>query len=118
MSDFYQQAYSPNGKYLAAAHHDGSINLLDAETNKLMCKFPNSHSKAVRGLAFSADSRLLLCGSEDMHISMFEVPSAAQVAIVSGHTSWVSSVRRWFCTRVHCLRFAVFTVSCLLAGGI
>ena len=85
-------AYSPNGRYLACAHHDGTVNLLDAETNKPLAKMPSAHARAVRGICFSSDSRTLMTGSEDMHIAQFDVGSAAHIASLSGHNSWVSSV--------------------------
>jgi WD40 repeat protein len=46
----------------------------------------------VRGLCFSADGRTLLSGSEDMHVSLFDVGSAAHIASISGHNSWITSV--------------------------
>ena len=96
-------AYSPNGKYLASAHHDGSVNLVDAETNKPISKMPAAHARSVRNICFSPDSRTLMCASEDMHISQFEVESAAHIASLSGHTSWVTSVRT--VSKCRCLLF-------------
>ncbi len=87
------QAYSPDGKYLATGHADGSVNLLDAASNTLLSKLPAAHGKSVRSLAFSPDSRTLLSGAEDMQVNVYECGSAVHIAAVAGHTSWVSSVR-------------------------
>ncbi len=87
-----QVAYSPNGKYLVTGHHDGTVNLIDAETNKSITKMASAHAKPVRGLCFSPDSRMIISGSEDMHVHMYEVGSHNLVASVAGHSSWVRAL--------------------------
>jgi len=45
---------------------------------------------AVRAIAYSPDGSMLLTGSDDMHIKLYDVVNlSSSVGSVSGHSSWV-----------------------------
>ena len=84
-------AFSPDGKYVASGHQDGSINFTDASTGQLLGKV-NGHTKSCRSLSFSSDGKLLISGGEDQYIRCYSTDGFTAVAAVQGHGSWVNSV--------------------------
>jgi len=85
-------AYSPCGRFLASGAIDGAIHLFDAASGNLIRKL-EGHSKGIRSLSFSADSKTLLSGCEDMTIIVHDVVAAGgAMATLIGHDSWVLSV--------------------------
>lgn len=96
--------YSPDGRFLAVASNDGYLTLFDAHTNALVSAFP-AHSAPIRSVTFT--NGLLVTGSDDKRISMFDLRALAggsngsqragggrqsQVGSLGGHTGWVTSV--------------------------
>lgn len=81
------------------------MNIFDLETQKIVQTF-TGHTMPVRGLAFTTDSQLLLTGSDDKKINVYDVQvfiikfvnllyniahsqSGNCAATLAGHTSWV-----------------------------
>ncbi|PPR06106.1 hypothetical protein CVT26_005333 [Gymnopilus dilepis] len=84
--------YSPDGRRVAMSSETGQIYIFDTESGSLSITF-TSHAMAVRSLAWSPDSNLLLSASEDKRLVLHDVRSApgGAVASFSGHSSWVLS---------------------------
>ncbi|KAG8930826.1 hypothetical protein FRC02_003645 [Tulasnella sp. 418] len=92
-------SYSPDGKRIALSNEAGAIYIFDVETGSLAQTY-SSHAKAVRSVAWSPDSQLLLSASDDKRIVLHDVrtsaasgrrPASGAVASFNGHTSWVLS---------------------------
>jgi len=82
---------------VALSTETGQMYIFDVESNALMSTY-SSHAMAVRSLAWSRDSQLLLSASEDKRLILHDVrtsasgkPGSGAVASLSGHSSWVLS---------------------------
>jgi len=85
-------AYSQSGQYVACGAIDGVVTIFDVASSKRLHTI-EGHNMAVRSLAFSADSRMLLTASDDMQIHLYDVDKPSElVASFSGHSSWVLAV--------------------------
>jgi len=84
-------ACSPDGKRAAVGCSSGAVAVFDLASGTLVKRFAK-HSKPVRCLCFSADSRYLFSGSDDMYINKCDAVSGDFVDSFSGHTSWVLSM--------------------------
>lgn len=84
--------HSPDGRRVALSSETGQIYIFDLESNSLSMTF-TSHAMAVRSVAWSPDSTLLLSASEDKRLVLHDVRTApgGAVASFSGHSSWVLS---------------------------
>lgn len=81
-------AYDPSGKYLASGDMKGAVNIWDAQKGVIISRLPG-HTKPVRAVCFSADGRLLLAGSDDSYICIYDVVGGQQVGSISAHQAWV-----------------------------
>ncbi|EMD40304.1 hypothetical protein CERSUDRAFT_110911 [Gelatoporia subvermispora B] len=89
--------YSPDGKRIAMSSEHGQITIFDVATESLQTVY-TSHAMAVRSLAWSSDSQLLMSASEDKRMILHDVrvsasgkPGSGAVATLAGHSSWVLS---------------------------
>ncbi|EPQ58826.1 WD40 repeat-like protein [Gloeophyllum trabeum ATCC 11539] len=87
--------HSPDGARLALSSETGQIYIFDLASSQLTATY-TSHAMAVRSLAWSPDSQLLLSASEDKRLILHDVRGAGAkgggaVASLTGHTSWVLS---------------------------
>ncbi|KAI0360565.1 WD repeat-containing protein 61 [Trametes cingulata] len=89
--------HSPDGARVAMSSEAGQIYVFDLASNSLQTTY-SSHAMAVRSLAWSEDSNLLLSASEDKRLILHDVrvspsgkPGSGAVATLSGHSSWVLS---------------------------
>ncbi|KZT06556.1 WD repeat-containing protein 61 [Laetiporus sulphureus 93-53] len=87
--------HSPDGKRIAMSSETGQIYIFDLASSSLVSTY-TSHAMAVRSLAWSADSQLLISASEDKRLILHDVrlspsgkPGSGAVANFSGHSSWV-----------------------------
>ncbi|THH14185.1 hypothetical protein EW146_g6122 [Bondarzewia mesenterica] len=93
-----QCRYSPDGFRIALATESGQMYIYDVQSSALTATF-TSHAMAVRSIAWSPDSQLLLSASEDKRLILHDVrtsssagkPGSGAVASLSGHSSWVLS---------------------------
>ncbi|KNC81868.1 hypothetical protein SARC_05828 [Sphaeroforma arctica JP610] len=88
-------AFSPNAKYFAAGAIDGTLHIFslgeDKKTYSILHKI-EAHAMPVRGLEFSPDSELILTGSDDSIMNMYDVAQGNMIQSFSGHLSWVTSL--------------------------
>lgn len=63
-----KNSLSPNGRYLALAYHDGTLEIHDLVTKTLI--FTTQHKKEIGAIEFSKDSQYLLSGSEDGEVKL------------------------------------------------
>jgi len=87
--------HSPDGSRVAFSSETGQIYIFDLESSNLSATY-TSHAMAVRALAWSPDSNLLLSASEDKRLILHDVrvsasgkPGSGAVASLTGHSSWV-----------------------------
>ena len=71
-------AYSPGGRYLAAACVNGSIVVWDT-WNWSQLPIPHQHTKLVHTLAFSGDERYLASGGADDDVLVWDVITGARL---------------------------------------
>ncbi|KAI5121200.1 hypothetical protein M0805_006001 [Coniferiporia weirii] len=90
-------AHSPDGTRIALSLETGQIYIFDLAAQTLSATY-TAHAAAARGLAWSADSALLLSASNDSRLTLFDVrasaggkPGGGAVASLVGHKSWVLS---------------------------
>ncbi|KAL4243292.1 WD40/YVTN repeat-like-containing domain superfamily protein [Abortiporus biennis] len=90
--------HSPDGNKIAMSSESGQIYIFDIASEKLLSTY-TSHAMAVRSLAWSPDSQLLLSASEDKRLTLHDVRGGGKpgsggggaVATLIGHSSWVLS---------------------------
>ncbi|TCD60150.1 hypothetical protein EIP91_010633 [Steccherinum ochraceum] len=89
--------YSPDGTRVAMSSDAGQIYIFDLASEKLLSTY-TSHAMAVRSIAWSYDSQLLVTASEDKRLTLHDVryspsgkPGSGAVATFAGHSSWVLS---------------------------
>ena len=81
-------AYSPDGKRLASAGHDGSVKVWDAETGQEIGSLENQ-TTTVFGVSFSPDGRWMATANYDNTIKIWDSQSYRLVRTLSGHADWV-----------------------------
>jgi catabolite repression protein CreC len=83
--------FSQDGKLLAVTTMQGHLALFNWEKETLTDVF-TSYYGGLECLAFSPDSRYLLCGGQDDMVSIFSVPERRLVGRGVGHHSWVTGL--------------------------
>lgn len=80
--------YSPNGRQLALAMENQTVEIRDVATGKCV-RILRGHAAAVNCLAYSPDSQMLATGSSDRTVRLWDVRSGKLRRVLSGHESWV-----------------------------
>ncbi|MEB3231699.1 MAG: TIR domain-containing protein [Leptolyngbyaceae bacterium] len=78
-------AFSPNGKALASASDDPTINLWNMETAEVLPL--KGHQESVNSISFSPDSTVLASASSDQTIKLWDVATGKERQTLTGHTS-------------------------------
>ena len=87
-------AFSPDGRYLATASEDLSINLWDLGSGKRIKKM-TGHTASIYSLSFSAESSLLVSGGADWTVRCWDVKSSGGLSgkgQTNGMTNGVNGV--------------------------
>ncbi len=70
-------AFAPDGTAVATGGWDGTVNLWDLATGRVLRSF-SGHSTPVRGLAFLPDGRMLAAGASDGRVILWDVASGRE----------------------------------------
>lgn len=87
---FFDVAFAPNGKILAAAA-DNTIQLWDFAEQKLV-RTIEGHQEYVRSIAFAPDGNRIVSGSSDGTIKIWDIAGDDAPLTIVGHSGGVSSV--------------------------
>lgn len=79
-------ALSPDERLLATGQYDGTINLVDMKTRRLLRIFQR-HSKSVSSVMFLADGKQVLSASDDMTIKLWDVETGRLIRTTELKTS-------------------------------
>ncbi len=77
-------AFSPDGRRVVTASTDGTAQLSDVETGKVIAVL-QGHEAAVLSAAFSPDGRHVLTASSDKTARVWDVESGKVIAVLQGH---------------------------------
>jgi WD40 repeat protein len=85
-------AFHPDGRRLASANGNQTVNIWDSKTCKALCIL-RGHRSGVYGVQFSPDGRRLASASFDQTVRLWDTASGAELHTLRGHKHlWVSSV--------------------------
>ena len=84
-------AWSPNGKQIASASADGTVQVWDASSGQTLHIY-RGHSGAVESVAWSPNGKQIASASEDQTVQVWDASSGQTALTYQGHTSAVVSV--------------------------
>ena len=82
---------SADGRFTACGHESGNIYIFSNDTGRMLHSLPGL-VKPVRAVAFSPGGTLLAAAGDARIIGLYDVNSGEQVANLTGHGSWITSV--------------------------
>jgi WD40 repeat protein len=78
----FNLAFSPDGKFLATARKNGTVQLWDSSGTKLAVL--QGHKEPIRIVLFSPDGKLIATGADDGTVRLWDT-SGQQLAVLQGH---------------------------------
>ncbi|MBX5450222.1 serine/threonine-protein kinase [Thermogemmatispora sp.] len=86
-------AWSPDGKYLAAAGEERVVLVWEVATRRIICTYRGHHG-SIAALAWSPDSRQLASGGEDRTVHVWEpaTTTGSNIRIYYGHHDKVNAL--------------------------
>ena len=84
-------AFSPDGKLLASAGWDQTVNIWDVATERVVAAL-TGHADTIYGVTFSPDGSRLASASADKTVKIWDVASGQLSCTVTGHTAAVRAV--------------------------
>ncbi|PGH17028.1 ribosomal protein L32 [Helicocarpus griseus UAMH5409] len=82
---------SADGRLTASGHANGNVYIFLNETGRMVHSLSGLVSP-VRAVSFSPASKLLAAAGDSRVIQLYETSSGEQVATLTGHTSWITSL--------------------------
>lgn len=83
--------FSPDCRFIAAAHRDHSITLWDVSSGNFISAF-KGHTDQVFTLAFTPDARILASGSRDNSIRLWDIESRRQLFHSKIHSAGIKAL--------------------------
>jgi WD40 repeat protein/serine/threonine protein kinase len=92
VDDVHCVAFSPDGRRLATASHDGTAKIWDVGSGAKIATFLEGHTGQLDTVAFSPDGNLLAVGSDDHVARLYDISSGRELFALHGHTGFVNAV--------------------------
>lgn len=84
-------AWSPDGKRIASASYDKTVQLWNASNGQHLLTY-RSHLQRVYALAWSPDSTRIVSGGDDIKILLWDADTGKTLSIFSGHNAPVRAI--------------------------
>lgn len=83
LSEVYDLAWSPSGRYLAATSMDKTVSILDVKTGKCVQSLTD-HKHYIQGVAWDPKDELLVSQSSDQRVLIYSVAESESECKISG----------------------------------
>ena len=87
----YAVAFSPSGALLASTHHNGAVHVYQTPSAQLLHTFNTASGAAVRAVGWCSED-VLVTGSDDGFLSVWDAKSRQQTAQLRAHTSYITAI--------------------------